>query len=495
MKTNELLAGISTLSLLLALGCKADKQSALPNIVFILADDLGYGDLSCLNRDSQIKTPAVDQLAHEGIIFTNAHSPSAVCSPTRYGILTGEYCFRTTLKSGVLTGYSPSLIDPRKTTVAELLKTAGYYTICIGKWHLGLDWARKDTTLPLFTGDPWSPETSNVDYNAHVPGGPADQGFDYSFIIPSSLDIVPYCYIRNGSLTAPVHDTITGRNKPRGIFYRSGDIQEGFRLETVLETFTHEAIQQIDDQSGRKSPFFLYLPLNAPHEPWLPSAEFHGKSGAGTYGDYVLQIDHCIAQVMDAIKMHNLEKNTIVIITSDNGSNWIPEDIARWNHKGNWIFRGQKSDAWDGGHHIPLLVRWPEKIKAGQTSGQLICLTDLFATCAELTGYQAKPTEGRDSYSFLPVLTGKKPLSPLRVSAVHHSISGMFAITSGQWKLIDGKGSGGWSPGGETDPAAGQLYDLKNDPGETVNLFDRNPDITRDLLKQLNDIRSEQSPF
>lgn len=433
----------------------------------------------------------MDQIAREGMIFTNAHSPSSVSSPTRYGILTGEYCFRTSLTSGVLTGYSTSLIDRRKTTVAELLKTAGYETACIGKWHLGLDWARKDTTMPLITGDPWSPGTSNVDYDARIFGGPDDQGFDYSFIIPSSLDIVPYCYIRNGLSIAPVHDTIIGKDNPRGVFWRTGDIQEGFRLNHVLETLTGEATDYINNHSGAKDPFFLYFPLTAPHTPWLPSEVFQGRSGAGTYGDFVLQVDHCIAEVMKALKDQNLDKNTIVIVTSDNGSNWYPEDIMKWNHKGNWIFRGQKSDVWEGGHHIPFLVRWPEKIKAGRTSDQMICLTDLFATCTELTGYITQPSQGPDSFSFLPVLNGKKPKSSARSSVVHHSISGMFAITSGSWKLIDGKGSGGWSAAGKAEEPAGQLYDLKSDPGETINLFNEKPDIVGNLLKQLNNIKNQ----
>jgi arylsulfatase A-like enzyme len=469
--------------------CKAHHQQDLPNIVYILADDLGYGDLSCLNPDSRIKTPFMDQIAREGMIFKNAHSPSAVCSPTRYGILTGEYCFRTSLKSGVLMGYSPRLIESRKNTVAEIMKSAGYQTACIGKWHLGLDWMRKDTALPLITGDPWIPETSNVDYTGPVHGGPSDNGFDYSFIIPASLDITPYLYIRNGKSIAPVKNTVTGSDNPRGVFWRPGDIQDGFRHQTVLETITKEAVQYIENQSAVKTPFFLYFPLSAPHEPWLPSAEFNGQSGAGTYGEFVLQVDHCIGEIMKVLKARHLDKNTIFIVTSDNGSNWTPEDIAKWNHKGNWIFRGQKSDAWEGGHHIPFLVRWPEKINPGSQSDQLICLTDLFATCAELTGYQKKPDDGRDSYSFFPVMLKKNPDNPLRTSVVHHSISGMFAITSGPWKLIDGKGSGGWSPGGKNDPAAGQLYDLKNDPGETVNLFEKNPVIVNDLMNQLNTIR------
>jgi arylsulfatase A-like enzyme len=494
MKTHAFLAGLSTVPIFFSAGSKTDNQPDRPNIVIILADDLGYGDLSCLNSESRIKTPFMDQIAQSGMVFTNAHSPSAVSSPTRYGMLTGEYCFRTTLKSGVLTGYSPSLIDAKKTTIAEMIKLAGYQTACVGKWHLGLDWARKDTTQPLIKGDPWNhPNTENIDYTATMHGGPDDNGFDYSYIIPSSLDITPYVYIRNGKAIAKVADTISGRNTPRGIFWRTGDIQDGFKLETVLETLTSEAVGYLNQQSASGSPFLLYCPLTAPQEPWLPSDSYKGKSGAGTYGDFVTQVDDCVGRVLATLEKKHLDKNTIVIVTSDNGSNWTSEDIKTWNHKGNWIFRGQKSDIWEGGHHIPLLVRWPGKISKGRSTDQLVCLTDFFATFAELTNYRKNQDEGPDSFSFLSSLTGKKPLLPLRTSIIHHSISGMFAITSGSWKFIDGKGSGGWSEKGRPEDPAGQLYNLKSDPSEKTNLFDQNPDIVYNLKNQLNEIKNRSS--
>jgi arylsulfatase A len=490
MRTNQLITGLGTIPLLLMPGCSHEGQNDRPNIVFIMADDLGYGDLSCLNEDSRIRTPFMDQVAREGMTFTNAHSPSAVCTPTRYGVITGEYCFRTSLKSGVLTGYSPGLIDPGRTTVAELMRSAGYRTACIGKWHLGLDWKRRDTTLPLLNKDQWVAKTANVDYTAPVPGGPADHGFDYSFIIPSSLDIVPYCYIRNGKLIAPMNDTIAGNNEPRGVFWRSGDIQDGFRLETTLNTLTDEAVKFIDDQSKARQPFFLYFPLTAPHTPWLPGDAYRGKSGAGTYGDFVMHVDDCIGMVMEALRKNQLDKNTILIITSDNGSNWTPKDISTWGHRANGIFRGQKSDAWEGGHHVPFLVRWPNKVKGGRQSDQLVCLTDLFATAGELTGYRNPGTEGPDSFSFLQALTRKKSSSPLRTSIIHHSIDGMFAITAGDWKLIDGKGSGGWSAKGKPEDPEGQLYNMKTDPGETENLYDANPELVSVMRKQLDEIRN-----
>jgi arylsulfatase A-like enzyme len=489
VKSSSYYFGIPAVALLLQPACKPVKENPLPNIVFILADDLGYGDLSCLNPGSRITTPEMDRIAREGMTFSRAHSPSAVSSPTRYGILTGEYCFRTSLKTGVLTGLSPALVDPRKITSAEVLRTAGYESACIGKWHLGLDWSRNDTTLPLATGDPWAPVTSNVDWDGSITGGPNDHGFDYSFIIPASLDIVPYCYIRNGKLIAPVKDTIAGCSSPRGAFWRSGDIQEGFELDQVLQTITGEAVKFISDRAGKRNPFFLYLPLSAPHEPWLPASTFKNKSAAGTYGDFVTQVDSCVGEINRTLERMHLSENTIVIVTSDNGADWTAEDIAKWSHRSNWIFRGQKSDIWEGGHHIPFLVKWPARIKGGSKSDQLVCLTDLSATCSELTRYSRTPADGPDSFSFLPALLGTKPVSPLRTSIIHHSVNGMFAITSGDWKFIDGKGSGGWSGKGKPDDPPGQLYNLAADPGEAVNLYTDNPSKVAELKRILDEIK------
>ncbi len=417
MRPYTLLAGLGTFAIGVQPGQAQNTSVRLPNIVYILADDMGYG------------------------------------------ILTGEYCFRTGLKSGMLVGYSPSLIAPGKSTVPEILKKSGYHTACIGKWHLGIDWARKDSTLPLITGDQWSrPQTSNVDYNGPIAGGPADHGFDYSFIIPASLDINPYCYIRNRSVVLPVVDTITGNDKPRGIFWRPGDIQNGFALENVLKTITDEAVDYIQERSVAGGPFFLYFPLTAPHTPWLPSESFKGKSGAGTYGDFVMQVDHTVSRILEVLKSQHLDQNTLIIVTSDNGSNWTPQDIQTWNHCSNGIFRGQKSDVWEGGHHIPFLVRWPGIIKPATTSADLICLTDLFATCSEITGYNPNSAEGPDSYSFLPALTGNSPNMSPRKNVVHHSISGMFALTQ--------------------------------DPGEMTNLFYENPALVQDLMNQLYEIKN-----
>jgi arylsulfatase A-like enzyme len=493
MKHSLFFAGLGSLPIILLPGCQTNHQIPPPNIIFILADDLGYGDLSCLNPESRIRTPIIDRFASEGCVLTNAHSPSSVSSPTRYGILTGEYCFRSPLKSGVLTGYSPALIKSETLTVAELLQNHAYHTACIGKWHLGLNWAPRDSSQPLYSGDPWAPTSTNIDYSRPVSGGPDSHGFDYSFIIPASLDMVPYCFLQNGKAIAPVTQTIKGNNEPRGVFWRSGEIQDNFRLNQVLPTLTTEAINYIESRSATGQPFFLYLPLTAPHTPWLPDSSFVNQSGAGTYGDFVVQIDHCIGTILEAVMKGKIEQNTLIIITSDNGSNWTTNDILKWQHRSNGIFRGQKSDVWEGGHHVPFLTRWPAKINAGSKSDQLICLTDLLATVAQLTGHQTTKNEGPDSYSFLDALSGKKPGKHSRNSVIHHSISGMFAITAGNWKLIDGRGSGGWSDAGNPNDPPRQLYNLQKDPKETDNLIFSNPIIADSLTRMLE--AAKKSPI
>ena len=465
--------------------CKKTVKDDLPNVVFIMADDMGYGDLECLNPQSGIRTPNMDRIAEEGMIFTDAHSPSAVCTPTRYGVLTGRYSFRTSLKSGVLVGHSPSLIEPGRLTVAEMLGEAGYHTACIGKWHLGLDWAMKDTTKPLITGSIWDrPNTDNIDYTAEVKGGPDDHGFDYSFIIPASLDMTPYCYISNKRLIAPLTDTTAGSDKPRGVFWRPGEIQEGFTVEGVLPRLTEEAVKYIESRSGTAQPFFLYFPLTAPHTPWLPLDKFIGVSEAGIYGDFTAQVDWTVGEVMRAIDENGFLENTLLILTSDNGSHWTPDDKKLYAHRANGEFSGMKSDAWEGGHHVPFLARWPSRIQPGSRTGEITTLTDLFATLAEITGQALPADAAEDSYSMLPAMLGLNE-NPIREAAIHHSISGMFAIRKGKWKFIDGQGSGGWSYAGNESEPPGQLYDMENDPEEKNNLHESRPEIVSELKSLL----------
>ncbi|MCK4579146.1 MAG: arylsulfatase [Candidatus Marinimicrobia bacterium] len=498
MKTTFQILGI--LFLIIYTSCNEptpSPSSDLPNIIIILADDLGYGDIGVLNPDSKIPTPNLDRLASEGIIFSDAHSPSAVCTPTRYGLLTGRYSFRTRLQSGVLVGHAPSLIEPARITVASLLKESGYHAASVGKWHLGLDFKKKNSDVPLYAGDDWDIEsTENIDYQAIVDGGPCDHGFDYSFILPASLDMQPYVFINNKYVFQPEINHIDGVGvlEDRGLFWRHGDASRGFDFWQVLPLLTQKANRFIRDhvENHPKQPFFLYFPLTAPHMPWLPTDEFKGKSQAGDYGDFVAQVDYSVGQVMNLIDSLEIAENTLVFFTSDNGSHWLPEEIEQFDHKANYIFRGMKSDVWEGGHRVPLLVKWPNVIQGDSRSDQMACLTDMLATFAELTGKDMPWNTGEDSFSFLYALEGKNPTWPVRYTMINHSANGLFALRNGEWKFIDGRGSGGWSyEGKETEPP-GQLYNLTNDPGETANLYNQYPEKVEEMKNMLEMYKKEQ---
>lgn len=490
---------LDMLVLFAMIGCRNATQETgegYPNIVYILTDDMGYGDIRALNGDSRIPTPNIDRLVSEGMQFTDAHSPSAVCTPTRYGILTGRYCFRTRLQSGVLVGHDPSLIEPGRLTAASMLQSRGYHTACIGKWHLGLDFKKKDKDKPLVEGDPWNiSSTANVDYTAEIDGGPADCGFDYSFIIPSSLDIQPYIYIRNRNVvnTDIVYVEGSFDEHSQGRFWRAGDASADFDFHQTLPEFTKEAVQYINERTSLDagSPFFLYLPLPAPHTPWVPLDVFAGNSDAGTYGDFVTQVDFTVGEILRALDDNGIAGNTLIFLTSDNGAYWFPANIEEFNHRSNYIFRGMKSDVWEGGHHIPYIVRWPGKILPGSVSRQLISLTDLVATCADITGFDLPYNAAEDSYSHLPALLGKTD-DGARDHIVLQSIQGMYAVRKGNWKLILGRGSGGWSYEGDDHEPEGQLYDLSNNIRETKNLYDDYPETVGELTRLLHMFQEER---
>ncbi len=466
-------------------GLLPGRRSRLPNIVYIIADDMGYGDPACFNASSKIPTPNLDRLAVEGMRFADAHSGSAVCTPTRYGILTGRYAWRTRLQSGVLWGYSPPLIEPDRMTVASLLHAQGYHTACAGKWHLGLGWHTTDGVKP---GDGADEAGKNIDYSRPVSDGPTTHGFDYFYGIPASLDMVPYVYVENDRVEAPPTDRIEGRG---GLaFYRGGPAAPGFDHEQTLPRLARKAVGFIDEHcaAGTGAPFFLYFPLSSPHTPVLPTAAWAGRSGAGPYGDFVAQTDGVLGEVLAAIDRHQLVQDTLVIVTSDNGSTMTP--MHEYDHLPNDGLRGRKSDVWDGGHRIPFLARWPGTVPAGTTCPETICLTDLLATCADLTGTRLPEDAGEDSWSILSALRGRIR-GPVREATVHHSIEGMFAIRQGRWKLIEGRGSGGWTGGGEDDEAPGQLYDIETDLDESTNLYRERPDVVAELTALLDRYRSQ----
>jgi len=464
-----------------------DKNDKLPNVIFILADDMGYGDVQALNPDGGIPTVNLDRLVAEGMYFTDAHSNSAVCSPTRYGLLTGRYAFRTRLKSGVLVGYDPPLIAEDRTTLGSLFSSSGYHTACIGKWHLGLDWPKKDESKPLFTGSQWDdPNTENVDYAGHIGGGPTERGFDYGYIIPSSLDIAPYCYISNSRLTKPMTGKIEGENPERGVFWRTADLQQDFDLNQTLPHLTNQAVNYIEEQGKNKEePFFLYFPLTAPHTPWLPADEVKGQSQAGVYGDFVVQVDQAVGAVMRKLEELEIEEETLIIFSSDNGAHWTAEDKEKFAHRANHIYSGMKSDVWEGGHRVPFIARWPGKTKAGGKSAALVSMTDMMATFSELL---AKPLMAEDSNSFFPLLTGAEGFKE-REYTIQHSVNGIFAIRKGKWKLVDSKGSGGWSYNGKDATHEMQLYNLAEDPSEKHNVVEDHPGLVSELKSKLDEYK------
>ncbi len=449
-----------------------------PNIVYILCDDLGWGDLECYNEDSGIPTPNANKLASEGVRFVDMHSPSSVCTPTRYGILTGRYCWRSRLKSGVLDGRGSNLIEPGRTTVASMLKARGYHTAAIGKWHLGFQ------------------ESQPVDYSKPLTPGPNDHGFDYFFGIPASLDFEPYLFVENNRpVEAPTART-QGQKEPRGVFWREGDIAPSFTMEGCLPALTAKAVSYLKQRAAEPAkPFFLYFPLTGPHTPWMPTKEWQGKSKAGIYGDFVTQVDDVLGQIAKTLEETGQARNTVLIFTSDNGAHWTPDDKSKFPHRANASWRGMKADIHDAGHRIPLIARWPAKIKPGQVSRQLGCLTDLMATAAELTGSSLPREAGEDSYSWLPAAVGSQPKTPLREAVVHHSAQGIFAIRRGDWKLCEGRGSGGFSTPVKIVPKpaepVGELYDLKADPAETDNLYQKRPEIVGELKALLDKYRSD----
>jgi arylsulfatase A-like enzyme len=439
---------------------------------------MGIGDISAYNPDSKIPTINLDRLAREGMRFTDMHSPSAVCTPTRYGLLTGRYAWRTRLQKGVLVGDSPSLIELGRSTLASLLKAHGYQTSVVGKWHLGL-------------GD-----NQPTDYTRPLKPSPLDYGFDYFYGIPASLDMQPYLYVENDQAVEKPTQSIEAsahRREGGGGFWRAGAVAPGFRHEEVLPKLGQKAAELIQKADANR-PLFLYLALTAPHTPWLPLEEFRGSSKAGYYGDFCVQVDSVVGQVLDALKSKGYRDNTMVFFTSDNGSHWPESDIDSFNHRANHIYRGQKADIWEGGHRVPFIVRWPGFVQANSTNPSLACLTDIFATLTELLGERLEEDEAEDSFSFAGTLLGSQA-SAERAAVVHHSFNGTFAIREGAWKLVLGRGSGGFTQPVTLVPKPGepegQLYRLDEDPAETDNLYLKELQVVARLSALLNEYREK----
>ena len=471
-----------------------NQPNSKPNLVFILADDLGYGDLGCYNKDSKIPTPNLDRLAAQGLRCTDAHAPTSVCSPTRYALLTGRYAWRSPLKRGVVAAWDPPLIAADRPTVASLLRQHGYTTAAIGKWHLGWTWPTLDGAAPSSATN----RLSNVDFTRPIAGGPTTRGFDYYFGVDVP-NFPPYCFIENDRSVGLPSVPDAGRAE---LFNRPGPMLPGWKLVDILPELTRRAVKWVGDTAHAGQPFFLYFPLTSPHYPVVPTPEFKGKSKAGDYGDFVCQTDWTVGQVLGALQRAGVADNTLVIFTSDNGPEITGEvnpgvyDRARqFQHYSMGQLRGAKRDTWEGGHRVPFLARWPGRILPGAVSGETLCHVDFMATVAALVGAQLPPNAGEDSFNVLPVLLGEKRDRPARVATVHHSGAGKFALRKGDWVLIDapsggdnGKGEPQWfidERGYTQHDQPGELFNVREDLSERKNHFAERPEIVRELKELL----------
>lgn len=463
----------------------AANPTEKPNIVLILADDLGYGDVGCYNAASKIPTPHIDQLAQQGTRFTDAHSAASVCVPTRYSLLTGRYAHRRPNRNGRFDG--EPLIDDDLLTLPAMLRQAGYRTAMVGKWHLG------------FTFDDW-----------HVPlrGGPVDRGFESFFGVPASTDIPPYFFVEDDRAVAAPTEEIAehhsdGVRPIQGEFWRAGGIAPGLRLEDVLPMLSAKALAKLDERaSSPDEPFFVYVALTAPHTPWLPSEAYRGESKlAGPdvpealrhYGDFVVQVDDLVGQVIAKLDEHGVADETLVIFSSDNGPTWFPEDVERTGHDSAGPWRGMKGDVWEAGHRIPLVVRWPGRVPVLRTCDELVGQVDLMATIASLVGFDLPDEEAIDSRNLLPLLLGETDATG-RKTLITESSGGVLALRQGPWKLIPQLGSAGFSqPKREkarpNEPEV-QLYHLGDDPGETTNLAGDRPKLAAELSAVLEQTKA-----
>jgi arylsulfatase A len=458
-----------------------------PNVLLILADDMGLGDVSGYNPKSIWQTPHLDRLAREGMFFTDAHSSSALCTPTRYTLITGRHSWRGKLKKGVLQGYSPSLIEPGRLTLPGFLRAQGYATAMFGKWHLGLDWAKR------------GPGLEEIDYAQPFGGGPTAHGFERFFGISASLDMPPYVWLQQDRVTAPPAGRVGDSPAPK--LWRAGPIGADFKMEEVQPRLTAQTIAFLAERAAARDgkPFFIYLALAGPHTPTLPTQEFAGSTRT-PYGDFVRQIDADVGAILAALQQHGLAQDTLVIFTTDNGyapAGDIPKHLPL-GHDSTGGFRGSKSDSFEGGHRVPFIARWPGVTPAGARCADVIGHLDVFATMAEVLGARLPDTAAEDSSSILALLRGQPAPASRRGALVHHSADGEFSIREAKWKLILAPGSGGWSsptrnPSPWTQPKADsfeglppfQLYDLAADPKETTNLAARHPEVVQRLGRLL----------
>ena len=503
IKPHQLTLGLLLFSLL-SVSCRQEQPiEDKPNIIIIYTDDQGYGDVSALNSEAKFQTPNIDRIANEGVVFTDGHSSDAVCTPSRYTLLTGRYSWRTSLKKDVLRADGPCLIEKDRMTIASLLKENGYNTAMVGKWHLQMEFEGK-------TGE-------GRDWSKSFTDGPIEKGFDYFFGIPASMNYGVLTYLENDRvLDPPVLWTKKKRNTNPRTYSRDIRPQDyrmtppfdtvrgerggwveaapSFNDELVLEKLAAKAVEYINqsaEEAENGKPFFLYLPLTSPHLPHSTHPDFQGRTNCGNYGDFMEETDYRVGQVLDALDANGLSENTLVIFSSDNGAetNYVYQRDT-YGHFSSFNFQGGKRDIYEGGHRVPFLMRWPNRIKAGSSSDIPVCQSDYLATIAEIVDAEIPENAGEDSYSLFPVLNGEKFSPDLRGPVIHHSASGHFAIRSGRWKLNLLRGAGGWSAPEEVNPdeAIYELYDMENDQGEATNLFFDHPNIVESLKNKITQI-------
>ncbi|MEI7947255.1 MAG: arylsulfatase [bacterium] len=474
----------------------AAKSNNKPNVLILLVDDMGYGDPQCFNPQSKIATPNIDRLAREGMRFTDAHAGGSICVPSRYSLLSGRMPYRNwnsknaklqTRNGKALLHFQPPMIqhEPERLNLATLMKRQSYATACVGKWHQGLSaTAQADGTLKIT---------------------PVDFGFDYYFGFDAP-EQGPYAFIENKRFVVPPTETLEdhlGENvtnpETQGLHWRKGLAAPGWTFEGYLSTIASKADEWLAKHAANKAtePFFLYYAIPAPHAPWATATAFKGKSGAGQYGDYVMNVDAMIGQAMATLEKLQLKENTLIFFSSDNGPVWYPQDIGKFGHRAAGPWKGMKGDLTDAGHHMPFIASWPGKIQAGSTCGALICFTDILATLASLLNEKLPNDAGEDSFDFSPLLRGEKPAAPIRSGMVHVNYgSYTLAIREGDWKLILPSWvytvkDGTITPDkivettgkGPTDTF--QLYNLRIDPGEATNLFTQEPDKAKELFTAL----------
>lgn len=461
--------------------------AATPNILIIYADDLGYGDVQCYNPDrGLIPTPNIDRLAREGMRFTDAHSSSGVCSPSRYTLLTGRYHWRTSLQSGIVGLWGKPLITPDRLTMAGLAKKSGYNTACIGKWHLGWDWPiPKDALQAMRANHPKDAQANDEQrslwasiFSKPIEGGPITRGFDRYF----GTDVPnwpPYCFIDQDRTVGIPSEFLGAPQLARNQASKQGPALKNWRLEPILPALAEQASAFIKKEASTPEPFLLYVPLTSPHTPLSVNDEWKGQSGLNLYADMVMETDAVVGRILKALEDSGQVEQTLVLFTSDNGcAPYI--DVDQLESKGHFPsgpLRGYKSDAWEGGHRVPFIVRWPNVVQPGSANHHLIHQADWVATLSDILQQPLAADQGEDSFSLVPLLKGGH--APVREHAVSCSIRGIPSIRKGDWKLVLDKGSGGWTKG-ETETTV-QLYNLSKDIAESNNLAATQPDKVEEL--------------